>query len=80
MRFNGDQRRVTEGPFAETKEVIAGFMIIQAKSLAEAIEWVKRAPNLTPDLETEVEIRKLMDAEDFGEAFTPNAEVAKVKY
>jgi len=64
----------------ETKELIAGFTIIEVKSLEEAIEWVKRAPNaLSPNGEAEVEIRKVMDLEDFGDAFTPNPEIAKVK-
>ncbi len=80
VKFSGDQRTVLDGPFTETKEVIAGFSIIQVKSLAEAIEWVKRAPNLSPNGETVVEIRKLMDIEDFGDNFTPNEEIAKVKY
>ena len=79
VKFSGDNRIVVDGPFAEAKELIAGFTIIQVKSLAEAIEWVKRAPNLSPDGEAEVEIRKVMDMEDFGDAFTPNAEIAKVK-
>lgn len=79
VRFKGDTRTVIDGPFVETKELIAGFSIIQAGSLAEAIEWVKRAPNLSPDGETEVEIRKLMDVEDFGDAFTPNPDIAKIK-
>lgn len=80
VKFNGDRRTVIDGPFAETKELVAGFTILQVKSLAEAIEWVKRAPNLSPDGESEVEIRKLMGIEDFGEEFTPNEEIAKVKY
>ena len=80
VRFSGDARIVTDGPFAETKEVVAGFSIIQARSLEEAIEWVKRAPNVSQDGEGLVEIRRLMDVEDFGEGFTPNAEIAKVKY
>jgi hypothetical protein len=80
VKFNGDQRIVLDGPFAETKEAIAGFSIIQVKSKEEAIEWVKRAPNVNPNRETVVEIRKLMDIEDFGEGFTPNEEIAKVKY
>lgn len=79
VKFSGDKRTVIDGPFTETKELIAGFTIIQAKSLAEAIEWVKRAPNLSPNGEAEVEIRKVMDIEDFGDAFTPNPEIAKVK-
>jgi hypothetical protein len=80
VKFSGDKRIVIDGPFAETKELIAGFMIIQVNSLDEAIEWVKRAPNALPDGEAVVEIRKLMDVEDFGDDFTPNAEVAKVKF
>ena len=80
VKFNGDRRTVIDGPFTETKELVAGFTIIQARSLEEAIEWAKRAPNLSPDGEAEVEIRKLMDVEDFGDGFTPNEEIAKVKY
>jgi hypothetical protein len=80
VKFSGDNRTVIDGPFAETKELIAGFTIIQVKSLEEAIEWVKRAPNISPDGEAVIEIRKLMDVEDFGDEFTPNAEIAKVKY
>lgn len=60
-----------DGPFSETKELIAGFWLIQAKSREEAIEWVKRAPNPFPSTEAEIEIRQVFDAEDFGEAFTP---------
>lgn len=77
--FSGDERTVVDGPFAETKELIAGFTIIQAASLAEAIEWVKRAPNLAPDGTAVAEIRKVMDLEDFGAEFTPNPDIAKVK-
>ena len=80
VKLSGDKRTVIDGPFTEAKEIVAGFSIIQAKSLEEAIAWVKRAPNLSPNGEAQVEIRKLMDAEDFGEEFTPNAEIAKVKY
>jgi len=80
VKFSGDTRTVIDGPFAESKELIAGFTIIQVNSLEEAIEWVKRAPNLSTDGEAEVEIRKVMDLEDFGEAFTPNPEIAKVKF
>ena len=80
VKFIGDKRIVTDGPFAETKEVIAGFTIIQVKSREEAIEWVKRAPNVSADGKGVVEIRKLMEIEDFGEDFTPNPEIAKVKY
>jgi hypothetical protein len=80
VKFSGETRTVVDGPFAETKELIAGFSIIQVKSLDEAIEWVKRAPNLSPDGEAEVEIRKLMDIEDFGDEFTPSADIAEVKF
>ena len=80
VKFSGDKRTVIDGPFTETKELIAGFTNILVKSLQEAIEWVKRAPNLSPNGEAEVEIRKLMDIEDFGESFTPNPEIAKVKF
>jgi hypothetical protein len=80
VKFSGDKRIVTDGPFAEAKEVIAGFTIIKVNSLEEAIEWVKRAPNVSPNGEAQVEIRKLMDIEDFGDGFTPNPEIAKVKF
>ena len=80
VKFIGDKRIVIDGPFAETKEVVAGFTIIQVKSLDEAIEWVKRAPNLSANGEAEVEIRKLMDIEDFGDGFTPNPDLAEVKF
>ena len=80
VKFSGEDRIVIDGPFTETKELVAGFSIIQAKSMEEAIEWVKRAPNVSPNGEAEVEIRKLMEVEDFGDGFTPNPEIAKVKY
>jgi hypothetical protein len=84
VKFSGEKRIVVDGPFAEAKELIAGFTILQVKSKEEAIEWVKRAPNVSPNGEGVVEIRKLMDIEDFGDmlgdAFTPNEEIAKVKY
>ena len=84
VKFSGDERIVIDGPFTESKELVAGFTIIQVKSKEEAIEWVKGAPNGSPNGEGEVEIRKLMDVEDFGDmlgdAFTPNEEIAKVKY
>lgn len=79
VKFSGDKRTVIDGPFTEAKELIAGFTIIQATSLEEAIEWVKRAPNLSPNGEAEVEIRKLMDVEDFGDEFTPSPDIAQVK-
>jgi hypothetical protein len=80
VKFNGDERTVIDGPFTETKELVAGFSIIKVKSLEDAIELVKRTPNIFPNGKAEVEIRKLMDVEDFGEAFTPNPEIAQVKF
>jgi hypothetical protein len=70
VRFDGDTRTVIDGPFAETKELVAGFWIWQVKSLAEAVEWVKRCPNPHAG-QSEIEIRPLFEAADFGEAFTP---------
>jgi hypothetical protein len=70
VRFSGAQRTVIDGPFAETKELIAGFWLWQVKSMEEAIEWVKRCPNPMPG-ESEIEIRQVFEAEDFGEEFTP---------
>ena len=67
-KFEGSKRIVTDGPFAETKELIAGFWLWQCKSKEEAIEWLKRAPF---DGGTEIEIRQVFEAEDFGEQFTP---------
>jgi hypothetical protein len=71
VRFSGDQRIVIDGPFSNPKELVAGFWLIQVKSKAEAIEWVKRAPNPFPGIESEVEIRQVFEAEDFGPQFTP---------
>jgi hypothetical protein len=70
VRFSGDKRSVIDGPFAETKELVAGFWIFQVKSLEEAIEWVKRCPNPMSG-ESEIEIRQIFEADDFGEQFTP---------
>jgi hypothetical protein len=70
VRFSGTNRTVIDGPFAETKELIAGFWLFQVKSLDEAIEWVKRAPNPFPTGESEIEIRQVGEGEDFGPAFT----------
>lgn len=70
VRFSGDTRTVIDGPFAEAKELIAGFWLWQVKSLEEAIEWVKRCPN-PMGVESEVEIRPVFEADDFGDAFTP---------
>jgi hypothetical protein len=71
IRFSGAKRTVTDGPFTETKELIAGFWLWQVKSKEEAIEWVKRSPNPFPGMESEIEIRQLFEAEDFGAEFTP---------
>jgi len=71
VRFSGDKRIVTDGPFAETKELIAGFWIWQCKSKQEAIDWVKRCPNPMPDTEPEIEIRQVFEAADFGAELTP---------
>jgi len=70
VRFSGTKRTVVDGPFAETKELIAGFWIWQVRSKTEAIEWVKRCPNPFAG-ESEIEIRQIFDAEDFGAEFTP---------
>jgi len=71
VRFSGDKRTVIDGPFAETKELIAGYWIFKVKSKQEAIDWVKRSPNPFPGTESEIEIRQVFEADDFGEAFTP---------
>jgi hypothetical protein len=71
VRFSGKQRTVIDGPFSETKELIAGFWLIQVKSQEEAIEWVKRCPNPFPGAESKIEIRPVFDADDFGAEFTP---------
>jgi len=71
VRFSGAKRTVIDGPFAETKELIAGFWLWQVKSMEAAIEWVKRSPNPFPGTESEVEIRQIFEAEDFGAEFTP---------
>src|SRR4051812_47040916 len=68
VKFDGKQRTVVDGPFTESKELIAGFWIWQVKSMQEAIEWIKRAPF---DGGTQIELRPIFEAEDFGEAFTP---------
>ena len=70
VKFSGEQRTVTDGPFIETKELIAGFWLWQVKSMEEAIEWVKRCPNPT-GVEGEIEIRQVFEASDFGPEYTP---------
>jgi hypothetical protein len=71
VRFSGAKRTVIDGPFAETKELVAGFWLWQVKSKDEAIAWVKRCPNPFPGAESEIEIRQVFEAEDFGAEFTP---------
>ena len=71
VKFAGEKRIVTDGPFAETKELVAGFWIWKCKSKQEAIDWVKRCPNPMPGTEAEIEIRQIFEAEDFGAEFTP---------
>ena len=70
VRFSGAKRTVVDGPFTETKELVAGFWLWKVKSKEEAIEWVKRCPNPMPT-DSEIEIRQVFEAEDFGEALTP---------
>ena len=71
VRFSGSKRTVIDGPFSETKELIAGYWLFQVKSKEEAIEWVKRSPNPFPGAESEIEIRQVFEADDFGPEFTP---------
>ena len=71
VKFSGNQRTVTDGPFAETKELVAGFWLWQCKSMEEAVEWVKRCPRPFETGDCEIEIRRVFEAEDFGVEFTP---------
>jgi hypothetical protein len=71
VKFSGNKRTVVDGPFSETKELVAGFWLFQVKSLDEAIEWVKRSPNPFPKGDSEIEIRQVFEADDFGPEFTP---------
>ena len=72
VKFSGTKRTVVDGPFAETKELVAGFWLLDVKSKEEAIEWIKRCPNPHAG-DSEIEIRQVFEAEDFGEEFTPEA-------
>jgi|SRR5580693_2482955 hypothetical protein len=78
VRFSGAKRTVIDGPFAETKELIAGFWLWQVKSKEEALEWVKRCPNPFPG-ESEIEIRQLFEAADFGAEFTPELQAQEAR-
>jgi len=71
VKFSHGKRTVIDGPFAETKELVAGFWLWQCKSMDEAIEWVRRCPDPMPGEESEIEIRQIFEAEDFGAEFTP---------
>jgi hypothetical protein len=71
VRFSAGKKTVIDGPFAETKELVAGFWIWQVKSMEEAVEWVRRCPDPMPGEESEIEIRPVFEAADFGEEFTP---------
>ncbi|HTK32003.1 MAG TPA: YciI family protein [Candidatus Saccharimonadaceae bacterium] len=78
VRFSGAKRSVIDGPFAETKELVAGYWLWQVRSLDEAIEWVKRCPNPMAG-ESEIEIRPVFEAADFGEAFTPELQAQEAR-
>ena len=71
VRFSGGQKTVVDGPFSETKELIAGFWLWQVTSMEEAVEWVRRCPDPMPGEEAEIEIRPVFEADDFGDEFTP---------
>jgi hypothetical protein len=79
IRFSGGKPSVIDGPFAETKELIAGYSLIQVKSRQEAIEWVKKWPSIDGDGNVELELRQLFEAEDFGPEFTPELREAEDK-
>jgi hypothetical protein len=71
IRFSGSKRTIVDGPFTETKELVAGYWLWQVRSIEEAVEWARRCPNPMPDEEGELEIRPVFEAEDFGQEFTP---------
>src|SRR4026208_1088650 len=79
VRFSGSKRTVIDGPFPETKELVAGYWIWRVKSKEEAIEWVKKCPNPMPNVESEIEIRQIFEAEDFGAEFTPEVREQEAK-
>ena len=79
VRFSDGKRTVIDGPFPETKELIAGYWIWRVKSKEEAIEWVKKCPNPMPNVESEIEIRQIFEAEDFGAEFTPEVREQEAK-
>ena len=77
VTISDERRTVTDGPFAEAKELIAGFWIIEVGSLAEAVDWARQAPNPRPGATAELEVRRVVEADDFGDAFTPEARAAE---
>ena len=77
VKFSGKERTVVDGPFAETKELIAGYWIWQVQSMEEAVEWVRRCPNPMPGTEAEIEIRQVFEIEDFGDSVTPEVRAAE---
>jgi hypothetical protein len=79
VKFSGDQRSVSNGPFGATSELLAGFWIFDVKSLQEAVDWVKRAPNPFPGKESEIEIRQIFEAEDFGPSLTPEVKTQETR-
>ncbi len=79
VRFSGGKRTVLDGPFSATNELVAGYWIWQVKSIEEAVEWVRRCPDPMPGEESEIEIRPLYEAEEFGEAFTPELRAQEVR-
>jgi hypothetical protein len=79
VKFSGAQRTVIDGPFPETKELIAAYWLWRVRSKEEAIEWVKRCPNPMPNVDSEIEIRQVFDAEDFGAEFTPELREKEAK-
>ena len=74
--FDGEKKTVVDGPFAETKELVGGFFLVETKTLEECVEWFKRCPNPAPGVQTNIEIRQVFTAEDFGENFTPERQAA----
>jgi len=79
VNFSGGKRTVIDGPFAETKELVAGFWIWEVRSMEEALEWVRRCPDPMPGEESTLEIRPFVTPEDFGEAFTPELQAREAK-
>jgi hypothetical protein len=79
VHFSGAKRTVVDGPFAETKELVAGYWLWECKSLKEAIEWVKKCPNPMPGEDSDIEIRQVYEAEDFGAAYTPEERAREEK-